>query len=161
MYLEPNNPSLSFANFLDAAIRDKAEIKPFPYTLEVCRCRYCSYCQNGKCALKRCCCMSERVKAKSCTFAELLRDCFVNFKDNVFQFRLRIACERASELKTCFVDIFALTNSPMNSLSLLMKGKSVCVPQLSFPTCRRTKCEIWWTLSTTRRFFRLTLKPYE
>lgn len=87
MYLEPNNPSLSFANFLDAAIRDKAEIKPFPYTLEVCRCRYCSYCQNGKCALKRCCCMSERVKAKSCTFAELLRDCFVNFKDNVFQFR--------------------------------------------------------------------------
>ena len=29
MYLEPNNPSLSFANFLDAAIRDKAEIKPF------------------------------------------------------------------------------------------------------------------------------------
>ena len=101
MYLEPNNPSLSFANFLDAAIRDKAEIKPFPYTLEVCRCRYCSYCQNGKCALKRCCCMSERVKAKSCTFAELLRDCFVNFKDNVFQFRLRIACERASELKTC------------------------------------------------------------
>lgn len=52
MYLEPNNPSLSFANFLDAAIRDKAEIKPFPYTLEVCRCRYCSYCQNGKCALK-------------------------------------------------------------------------------------------------------------
>ncbi len=104
MYLEPNNPSLSFANFLDAAIRDKAEIKPFPYTLEVCRCRYCSYCQNGKCALKRCCCMSERVKAKSCTFAELLRDCFVNFKDNVFQFRLRIACERASELKTCFLD---------------------------------------------------------
>lgn len=104
MYLEPNNPSLSFANFLDAAIRDKAEIKPFPYTLEVCRYRYCSYCQNGKCALKRCCCMGERVKAKSCTFAELLRDCFANFKDNVFQFRLRIACERASELKTCFLD---------------------------------------------------------
>ena len=104
MYLEPNTPSLSFANFLDAAIRDKAEIKPFPYTLEVCRCRYCSYCQNGKCALKRCCCMGERVKAKSCTFAELLRDCFANFKDNVFQFRLRIACERASELKTCFLD---------------------------------------------------------
>ena len=39
MYLEPNNPSLSFADFLDAAIRDKAETKPFPYTLEVCRCR--------------------------------------------------------------------------------------------------------------------------
>ena len=47
-----------FAEFLDAAIRDKAEAKPFPYTLEVCRCRYCSFCQNGKCALKRCCCIS-------------------------------------------------------------------------------------------------------
>lgn len=104
MNLEPNNRSLSFAEFLDAAIRDKAEAKPFPYTLEVCRCRYCSFCQNGKCALKRCCCMNERVKARSCTFAELLRDCFANFKDNVFQFRLRIACERATELHTCFLD---------------------------------------------------------
>lgn len=104
MNLEPNNKSLSFAEFLDAAIRDKAEAKPFPYTLEVGRCRYCSFCQNGKCALKRCCCMSERVKAKSCTFAELLRDCFANFKDNVFQYRLRIACERASELQSCFLD---------------------------------------------------------
>ena len=104
MNLEPNNKSLSFAEFLDAAIRDKAEAKPFPYTLEVCRCIYCSFCQNGKCALKRCCCMNERVKARSCTFAELLRDCFANFKDNVFQFRLRIACERATELHTCFLD---------------------------------------------------------
>ena len=82
MYLEPNNPTLSFADFLEAAIRDKAEKKPFPYTLEVCRCRYCSYCKNGKCALNRCC-INERVKARSCTFAELLRDCFYNFKDNV------------------------------------------------------------------------------
>ena len=104
MKLEPNNKSLSFADFLEAALRDKADTKPFPYTLEVCRCRYCSYCQSGKCALKRCCCMSERVKAKSCTFAELLRDCFANFKDNVFQYRLRIACERASELQSCFLD---------------------------------------------------------
>ena len=38
MKLEPNNKSLSFAEFLDAATRDKAEAKPFPYTLEVCRC---------------------------------------------------------------------------------------------------------------------------
>ena len=104
MKLEPNNKSLSFADFLEAALRDKADTKPFPYTLEVCRCRYCSYCQSGKCALKRCCCMSERVKAKSCTFEELLRDCFANFKDNVFQYRLRIACERASELQSCFLD---------------------------------------------------------
>lgn len=107
MNLEPNNKSLSFAEFLDAATRDKAEAKPFPYTMEVCRCRYCSFCQNGKCALKRCCCMNERVKARSCTFAELLRDCFANFKDNVFQFRLRIACERATELHTCLMEYMA------------------------------------------------------
>ena len=105
MNLEPNNPSLSFAEFLEAAERDKAKIQPFPYTLEVCRCRYCSYCQNGKCALKRCSCMNERVKARSCTFAELLRDCFTNFKDDVFQYRLRIACERALKLNTCFLDV--------------------------------------------------------
>ena len=104
MYLEPNNPSLSFAEFLEAAVRDKAKKLPFPYTLEVCRCRYCSFCQNGKCALKRCCCMSERLKARTCTFAELLKDCFVNFKDSVFQYRLRIACERAAEVETCFLD---------------------------------------------------------
>ena len=41
MNLEPNNKSLSFAEFLDAATRDKAEAKPVPYPLEVCRCRYC------------------------------------------------------------------------------------------------------------------------
>ena len=104
MYLEPNTKNFSFSVFLETAIRDQAETKPFPYTLEVCRCRYCSYCQNGKCALKRCCCMSERVRARSCTFAELLKDCFANFKDNVFQFRLRLASERAAELKTCFLD---------------------------------------------------------
>ena len=34
MNLEPNNRSLSFAEFLDAAIRDKAEAKPFPYTFK-------------------------------------------------------------------------------------------------------------------------------
>ena len=104
MNLDPNNKSLSFAEFLDAAIRDKAVEKTFPYTLDVCRCRYCLFCQNGKCTLKRCCCMFERVKAMSCNFAELLRYYFANFKDNVFQFRLRIACERTTELKTCFLD---------------------------------------------------------
>ena len=54
MYSEPNTKNLSFSVFLETAIRDQAETKPFPYTLEVCRCRYCSYCQNGKCALNRC-----------------------------------------------------------------------------------------------------------
>ena len=122
MNLEPNNKSLSFAEFLDAAIRDKAEAKPFPYTLEVCRCRYCSFCQNGKCALKRCCCMNERVKARSCTFAELLRDCFANFKDNVFQFRLRIACERAYEKDRS--EVYRADISPFCIRTLVAQSKA-------------------------------------
>ena len=43
MYSAPNTKNLSFSVFLEAAIRDQAEDKSFPYTLEVCRCRYCSY----------------------------------------------------------------------------------------------------------------------
>ena len=33
MNLEPNNQSLAFAEFLEAAERDKAKIQPFPYTV--------------------------------------------------------------------------------------------------------------------------------
>lgn len=104
MISESISKNHSLSEFLEAAKREKTESQPFPYTLEVCRCRYCSYCQNGKCSLRRCCCISERVKAGSCTFSELLRNCFANFKDNVFQLRLRIACERAAEFRTCFLD---------------------------------------------------------
>ena len=75
MNLEPNNKSLSFAEFLDAATRDKAEAKPFPYTMEVCRCRYCSFCQNGKCALKRC-------NTLCCTFITILK---ILLRQRVFQ----------------------------------------------------------------------------
>ena len=54
MYSAPNTKNFSFSVFRETAIQDQAETKLFPYTLEVCRCRYCSYCQNGKCALNRC-----------------------------------------------------------------------------------------------------------
>lgn len=46
----------------------------------------------------------EKVKAHSCAFSELLRECFANVKDNVFHYRLQIASERVSELKICFLD---------------------------------------------------------
>lgn len=42
----------------------------------------------------------EKVKAHSCAFSKLLRECFANVKDNVFHYRLQIASERVSELKT-------------------------------------------------------------
>lgn len=46
----------------------------------------------------------EKVKAHSCAFSELLRECFANVKDNVFHYRLQIASERVSELKICFLN---------------------------------------------------------
>ena len=45
----------------------------------------------------------EKVKAHSCAFSELLRECCANVKDNVFHYRLQIASERVSELKICFL----------------------------------------------------------
>ena len=104
MYLKLNNQRLYLGQLIETVQKDKSERTTFPYTSEVCRCRYCLYCHNGKCSLKRCLWMRERVKSKSCTFTELLKDCFVNIKDNVFQYRLRLAYERASELRSCFVD---------------------------------------------------------
>ena len=54
--------------------------------------------------MKRCCCMRDRVKARSCTFSEVLGDCFANIGDSIFHFRLRLATERAREMRSCFLD---------------------------------------------------------
>lgn len=48
--------------------------------------------------------MVERVRAHTCTFAEILNTCFANVKDNAFHYRLRLAAERATMAKTCFLD---------------------------------------------------------
>ena len=104
MYYEKNVVGLSFSDLIRNAKKEDIDDKIFPYTPEICRCRYCKYCHEGKCALKRCCCMKERVRARSCKFTEILEDVFETIKDNVFHFRLRIAEERAAELKTCFLD---------------------------------------------------------
>lgn len=101
-----NNPKsrLSFSEILSVTKKQIEYDNGFPYAKMVCRCRYCLYCKNGKCALQSCCCMPERIQAHSCTFAEIMNNCFENIKDNVFRFRLRIAVERAAELHTCFID---------------------------------------------------------
>ena len=41
---------------------------------------------------------------QNCTFTEILNTCFANVKDNVFHYRLRLAAERATMAKTCFLD---------------------------------------------------------
>ena len=46
----------------------------------------------------------ERERAHTCTFAEILNTCFANVKDNAFHYRLRLATERATMAKTCFLD---------------------------------------------------------
>ena len=48
--------------------------------------------------------MDERIRARTCTFGEMMRYCFSGIADNMFQFRLRIAIERETELKSCFLD---------------------------------------------------------
>ena len=48
--------------------------------------------------------MEERVKAHSCTFTEILNHSFSNIKDSVFRYRLRIAAERGTIEKSCFLD---------------------------------------------------------
>lgn len=104
MYYNIPKNRLTLSEILSATKRQTEPDSGFPYTKEVCRCRYCLYCKKGKCALQSCCCMSERIKAHSCTFAEVMNTCFENIKDSVFRFRLRIAIERATELQTCFIE---------------------------------------------------------
>ena len=65
----------------------------FPYKNFICRCSNCLYSTKGKCALKECCCMDERIRAHTCTFGEMMRYCF-----------------RASEI-TCFNSVCV---SPLN-----------------------------------------------
>ena len=77
----------------------------FPYKSFVCRCSNCLYSTKGKCALKECCCMDERIRAHTCTFGEMMRYCFSGIGDNVFQFRLRLAIEREAELKSCLLGL--------------------------------------------------------
>ncbi len=95
--------TLPFSNLITVVRTDQKKEKTFPYIWSVCRCKFCAYCHEGKCALKRCCCMKERVKARSCTFTELLQDCFANVQDHIFQFRLKLAEETAREQRSCFL----------------------------------------------------------
>lgn len=104
MYIETKKTGLTIAELIQSipeVRKDSGDI--FPYTKEVCQCRYCAYCQKGKCSLKQCCCMDDRIKAHNCSIAEVLRYCFSNISDNIFLYRLRIAAERAAENKSIFM----------------------------------------------------------
>lgn len=104
MIYHKTKDGLSLSEILSATKRQIEPGSGFPYTKEVCRCRYCLYCKKSKCALQSCCCMPERIRARSCSFAEIMNTCFESIGDSVFRFRLRLATERATELHTCFID---------------------------------------------------------
>ena len=104
MYKDKNREGMTLTELLNAAGQKAERAKKFPYTKAACRCQYCLYQTKGKCALQTCCCMEERVGAHSCTFSEAMNACFANVRDHVFRYRLRIAIERAAELKTCFLE---------------------------------------------------------
>ena len=105
MYIEMNPTGLTLTDLICVAHRKRSEDTGFPYAVQSCRCSNCRYVSEGKCSLKECCCMAERVRAHTCTFIEILNTCFANVKDNVFHYRLRLAAERATMAKTCFLDM--------------------------------------------------------
>ena len=96
MYIEMNPTGLTLIDLICVAHRKRSEDTDFPYAVQSCRCSNCRYVSEGKCSLKECCCMAERVRAHTCTFAEILNTCF--------DYRLRLAAERATMAKTCFLD---------------------------------------------------------
>ena len=91
MYIEMNPTGLTLSDLICVAHRKRNEDTGFPYAVQSCRCSNCRYVGEGKCSLKECCCMAERVRAHTCTFTEILNTCFANVKDNVFHYRLRLA----------------------------------------------------------------------
>lgn len=103
MYIEKTTPGLNLSDLITVVKMKKERCDPFPLNYHACRCSNCKYLSRGKCSLKECCCISDRVKAHTCAFSELLYHCFSNIKNSMFHYRLRIAAERATELHTCFI----------------------------------------------------------
>ena len=100
MYIEMKKTGLDVSDLITLVQRKGGGNTGFPYKNFICRCSNCLYSTKGKCALKECCCMDERIRAHTCTFGEMMRYCFSGIGDNVFQFRLRLAIEREAELKS-------------------------------------------------------------
>lgn len=106
MYYEKKNEKMRMdISCLTTMIRRRNEDgQGFPYKAFICRCCNCLYSFKGKCSLKECCCMAERIRAHTCSFGEMMRYCFSDVREPGFRYRLRIAIERGTELKTCFMN---------------------------------------------------------
>ena len=103
MYFEKKKRTLDVTDLVALSNRPQAVSGGFPSKRFVCRCSNCQFSAGGKCSLKECCCMDERILAHTCSFAEVTRHCFVGIGDAAFRYRLRFAIERAAQLHSCFL----------------------------------------------------------
>ena len=103
MYLEKKNIALNVTDLVALSNHPQAVGGGFPYKRFVCRCSNCQFSCGGKCSLRECCCMAERIPAHTCSFAEVMRYCFAGIGDAAFRYRLRFAIERAAQLHSCFL----------------------------------------------------------
>ena len=76
MYISMKEPGVSFDALAKVTSSRNDTAPSFPYAVHAARCGNCRYFKKGKCTLKRCCCMRERVLAHSCSIGEILNDCF-------------------------------------------------------------------------------------
>ena len=103
MYFEKKKRTLDVTDLAALSNRPQTVGGGFPYKRFVCRCSNCQFSAGGKCSLKECCCMAERILAHTCSFAEIMRHCFSGIGDAAFRYRLRFAIERAAQLHNCFL----------------------------------------------------------
>lgn len=103
MYLEKKNSALYVPDLIQSVKGIQPARAGFPYRRSICRCSNCLYSSSGKCALKVCCCMEERIFAHTCSLGEVLRHCFAEIGNASFRYRLRLAMERGTELHSCFL----------------------------------------------------------
>ena len=103
MYFEKKKRTLDVTDLVALSNRPQAVSGGFPYKRFVCRCSNCQFSAGGKCSLKACCCMAERILAHTCSFAEIMRYCFAGIGDAAFRYRLRLAIERETQLHSCFL----------------------------------------------------------
>lgn len=104
MYIEVKKSGVNVGDMITKLQQKKSEGTVFPYRGFVCRCGNCRYSSQGKCALKECCCMDERIRAHTCTLAEMMKYCFSGVENSTFHFRLQRIIDRTNKFQSCFIN---------------------------------------------------------
>ena len=104
MYIEMKRSGVNFTDMITKLQQKKSDGAVFPYRGVVCRCGNCRYSSQGKCALKECCCMDERIRAHTCTLAEMMKYCFSGVGNSTFHFRLQRVIDRTIKVPSCFLN---------------------------------------------------------